>query len=315
MRVLLLGARRGINENNWKDGIADAGERLGWDITHINAGPVPRQPGTAPTCEDIIAQAKGMDLLLWARTHGHNPVGDVEAMLRRIEESGTVTAGLHMDLYWGIERREVEIGVDPWWSQQHIFTADGGPRDWGKVNHHWCPPAMDYRFLGRGRYQKRLRHCAVFVGSVIPNIHGSHRRSLMMWARSWARPRGGFMHYGTGSGGRMWGQNLSDLYASVDVVLGDSAPAPFYWSDRLPITMGRGGLLAYPETDGLTEQGFTSDHMVLFKRGDFRGLGRKLEALSPGRWREMTDAALTLVEERHMWTNRLRMIAEVTGCA
>jgi hypothetical protein len=259
----------------------------------------------------VLQLAKESDLLLWARTHGHAPDGDVGAMLRRVEDLGVPTVGLHLDLYWGVARREPQIGVDPWWSCQSVWTADGGNRDWAGrgVNHRWCPPAMGLRFFGRGRFDRRYRHAAVFVGSCIPDIHGPHRRALLNWARSWARPRGGFFQYGTGRSGTVWGQALSDLYASVDVVLGDSAPAPYYWSDRVPITLGRGGLLAHPDTPGLAEQGFTPDNMVIFKRGDFRRLGTQLVTIAPGRWREMTDAALTLIGERHLWTHRLTKIA------
>lgn len=312
MRVLLLGARRGLRENNWKDAIADAGQRLGWDVEHIDAGPRPGVPDSAPACEDVLRAAKGADLLLWARTHGHQPVGDVAGMLRRIEDTGTVTAGLHLDLYWSIGRRQAQIGVDPWWSCQYVFTADGGPRPWGGVNHHWCPPAMDARFFGRGEFRHRFNHQAVFVGGLVPDIHGYHRRSLLTWARR--RFGGGFAHYGMGKR-TVWGPDLADLYASAGVVLGDSASASHYWSDRVTNTLGRGGLLAHPRTPGMAGQGFTDEVMVLFDRFDFRDLGRHLDELSPARRREMADAALTLIEERHMWTHRLRMIAEVTGCA
>lgn len=311
MRVLLLGARRGLRENNWKDAIADAGERLGWDVEHIDAGPRPGVPDSAPACEDVLRAAKGADMLLWARTHGHQPVGDVAGMLRRIEDTGTLTVGLHLDLYWSIGRRQKQIGIDPWWSAQHIFTADGGEHDWGGVNHHWCPPAMDARFFGRGIFRHRFNHPAVFVGGLVPDIHGYHRRSLLTWARR--KYGAGFMHYGMGRR-KVWGPDLCDLYTSAGVVLGDSAWAPRYWSDRVPQTLGRGGLLAHPRTPGMAEMGFTDDVMVTYDRFDFRGLGAALDRLTPARRREMTDAALTLIEERHMWTHRLRMIAEVTGC-
>jgi hypothetical protein len=312
VKILLLGARRGLRENNWKDAMADAGTRLGWDVTHIDAGPRPGVPGSAPTCEDVVTAAKGSDMLLWARTHGHQPNGDVAAMLRRIEDTGTVTVGLHLDLYWGIPRREVQIGVDPWWSAQHVFTADGGPHPWGKVNHHWCPPAMDQRFFGRGTFRHRFSHPAVFVGGLVPDIHGYHRRSLLTWARK--KYGGGFAQYGMGKR-TVWGPDLCDLYTSAGVALGDSAWAPHYWSDRVPNTLGRGGLLAHPRTPGMAEQGFTDDVMVLYDRFDFRGLAKRLDGLDTKTRRDMTGAALALMEERHMWTHRLRMIAEVTGCA
>lgn len=305
MRALLLGAPRPLHLNRWKDDLAEGGDLLGWDITHVPARDIP--------ADDVVRLAKGMDLLIWARTHGHNPTGDIAAMLRRIEDAGTFTVALHLDLYWGIPRREVEIGVHPWWSCQHVFTADGGARDWlGRgVNHHWLPPAMGHRFFGRGEVLRRYRHRAVFVGGVVLDIHGWHRRALLTWAQR--RYRAGFVHYGQGRRA-IWGEALSALYASTDVVVGDSAWAHYYWSDRVPCTLGRGGLLAHPRTPGLRTMGFDEQTMILYDRFDFDGLGRQLDALSPARRREITDNALTLIAERHMWSHRLRQIEE-TVCA
>lgn len=300
MRILLLGAPRPVHLNRWKDDIAEAGEHLGWDVTHLPARDIP--------ADDVPSLAKGCDILLWARTHGHDPNGDISTMLRRVEDAGTITVALHLDLYFGIPRRETEIGTHPWWSCQYVFTADGGPRDWRGVNHHWCPPAMGHRFFGRGTAQKRYRHEAVFVGGLVKGIHGQHRIGLLRWAQQ--HYRGGFAHYGSGRRA-VWGQDLSDLYASTGVALGDSAPAPYYWSDRVPITLGRGGCLAYPRTPGLAEQGFSDDTMVLYDRFDYRGLGKKLDGISPARRREITDNALTLIGERHMWSHRLEQIVEV----
>lgn len=302
MRLFILGAVRGLNENRWKDDIAEAGERLGWSVEHVDA----RGIDTA----DVVRQAKGADLFLWARTHGHRPDGDVAGMLRRIEDAGIPTVGLHLDLYWGIARREVEIGVDPWWSCQYVFTADGGTRDWvGRgVNHHWCPPAMGHRFYGHGQVRARYPHRVVFVGGLVRDIHGWHRSGLLRWARSqWGA---GFAQYGPGHRA-IWGQALSDLYASARLVLGDSALASHYWSDRIPNTLGRGGLLAYPRTPGLREQGFTDQTMILYDRFKYRQISQQFDQLSPACRREMRDNALTVIGERHMWTHRLQEIVSI----
>lgn len=299
MKLFLLGAPRGLSENRWKNDIAEAAERLGWDVTHWEANRAP--------ADDVVAHAAGADLFLWARTHRHNPDGDVDAMLRRIEDAGTPTVGVHMDLYWGI-RREAAIGQTPWWTCQHVFTADGGPRDWtGRgVNHHWLPPAMGVRFYGRatptGRYQAK-HHRVTWVGSYVPTIHGRHRADLIRWARN--RYLGAFAAYGTGPRRAVWGPQLGDLYASSHVVLGDSAPAPRYWSDRLPMTLGRGGVLAYPRTEGLSEQGFDESNMILYDRFAFTELGERIDALTDAERRDLSDAALTLIGERHLWTHRL----------
>jgi hypothetical protein len=272
-------------------------------VTHLEANGAP--------ADDVVRLCKGADLFIWARTHRHDPAGDAHAMLCRIEDLGVPTVGIHMDLYWGIPNREDRVGNQAWWSCQHVFTADGGnPQRFHErgVNHHWMPPAMGIRFYGRARPARHHQHRVVFVGTNIRYIHGPHRDGLLKWARR--RYRGGFRHYGAGTA-KVFGKELSRLYASAHVVLGDSAPAPRYWSDRLPMTLGRGGMLAYPRTEGLAEQGFTEENLLLYDRFGFDGLGERIDSLTEVRRREMTDAALAVVGERHLWTHRLETIRKV----
>jgi hypothetical protein len=231
-------------------------------------------------------------------------------MLRRIEDAGTVTVALHLDLYWGIVHRQSAIGQHPWWSCQHVFTADGGKRPWRQrgVNHHWLPPPMGHRYFGRVEPVGTYAHRVAFVGGQLRHTHGPHRAQMLSWARR--RYRGGYARYGLGRSG-IWGAELGKLYASTRVLIGDSAPADRYWSDRIPCTLGRGGLLAHPRTAGLAEQGFTDEVMVLFDRFNFNDLGRQIDALTPTRRTELTNNALDLIAERHMWTHRLLDIEAV----
>lgn len=303
MKVVVLGAPRSPQEECWKDDLAEGGRQLGWDVTHLPARDIP--------AGDVVTACRGADLLVWARTHGHDPSGDGEAMLRRIEDAGTITAGVHFDLYWGL-RRQVRVGNEAWWTCHHVFTADGGDRDWASrgVNHHWLPPAFGTRFFGRAEPTGTQRE-AVFVGTSVSSIHGQHRRDLIRWARHRWGPR--FRHIGATTRQKVWGARLNGIYAASRVVLGDSAPADYYWSDRIPRTLGRGGLLCYPHTPGLDEQGYASDVMIRYERFDFTGLGEQIKALTGQRRREMTDAALTLIEERHLMRHRMAEIARVAG--
>lgn len=307
MRAVVLGAPRPLHLNRWKDCLTEGGQALGWDMLHLPARGIP--------AGDVVRACKGADLLIWARTHGHDPAGDVGAMLCAVEDAGTVTVGVHLDLYWGIARREAQIGVHPWWSCQWVFTADGGHpaafRSRG-VNHRWLPPPIGARWLGRGQPTTRLPGEIVFVGTHVPGIHGTHRAALLGWARRRYGRR--FVQYDRGR--PVWGADLASLYAGARVVLGDSAPAARYWSDRVPCTLGRGGLLAHPRTVGMDEQGLTGDELLLYERGDFAELGDRIDALTEARRREMTDAALTLIGERHLWEHRLDYVRrEVFGCA
>jgi hypothetical protein len=150
---------------------------------------------------------------------------------------------------------------------------------------------------------------AVFVGRWVPRIHGQHRRDLIVWAmRRWTT---GFLQV-DGRRVKAWGSELSNVYASAQAAIGDSADAPFYWSDRVTATLARGGLLAHPEVEGMAGQGFVDgETLVTFPRGDFRTLGDKLDALSDADRARITDNAMDLIADRHTWRHRLEQIAQV----
>lgn len=308
MRVVLLGAPVRVELDSWKNDIADGCEALGWQVVHLPARGIPTG--------EVVRVCRGADLLIWARTHGHDPRGDATAMLRRVEDAGTATVGIHLDLYFGVNNRAARVGNQPWWSCQHVFTADGGNQEEFTargVNHLWCPPPIGVRWLGRA--ERSAKHAAnvVFVGGNVASIHGPHRKELLAWAKR--RFGHGFRWVGRGVD-RVVGHELSALYASARVVIGDSAPGDWYWSDRVPRTLGRGGLLAYPNTPGLDGQGLTAETMLRYDRFDFDEVGDQIDALTDARRRELTDAALTVITERHTWPVRLREIEGVVfGCA
>lgn len=308
MRVILLGSPRPLRDNRWKDDIAESGESMGWDFVHVEA------LGSQP--DDVVNLCKSADLFIWARMHNHDPIGDAHGMLRRIEDLGVPTVGIHMDLYWGIANREPRVGAtdQPWWSCQYVFTADGGNHERFKergVNHYWMPPAMGVRFFGRhepARGSRRLS--ASFIGSNVRQIHTNHRSELINWAKR--RYGNGFRHFGLAK--KLYGSDINQMCSTTRVVLGDSAPSPFYWSDRIPNIMGRGGVLAYPRTEGLEQLGFNDDNMLMYDRFKFDELGERIDSMSDAELKSVSDAALGLIEGSHMWTHRLMQIKEMVLC-
>jgi hypothetical protein len=296
MKVVILGAPLAYEEESWKDGLAHGATLLDWDVQHIHARNV--------LTENVVKACRDADMLIWARTHGYEPRGNALHMLRDVQDSGCRTVGVHLDLYWGLPGRERRIYALPWFKCEYIFTADGGNQEKWKqagINHYWLPPAISERFFGG---YKRMdwsptKKLIRFVGSNIRSIHG------MLWAR---RKYGySFHHVGVGRH-KVTGTKLSEIYWKSWAIIGDSAPSPYYWSDRVPRTMGRGAVLAYPETEGLKEWGFTEENMILFPRYGFDILGEKLDSLSSSERKNKVEAALSVIQERHLWTHRLRQI-------
>lgn len=222
----------------------------------------------------------GADMILWTRTGWdwpavgwtHDEARDaMRAMLLNAAEEGIVTVGFHLDRWWGLNR-EGQVLDEPFFQCDYVFTADGGhDAEWAAVgvNHCWLPPAVSRPECYPGRARREFSLPVTFVGSWQGGYHAewTHRPALISW-----------LQQTYGSGLALWprpgrpalrGQALRDLYASTQVVVGDSclvgAPAR-YWSDRIPETTGRGGFLIHPWVEGLDEQ---HPHLVTWPIGDW----------------------------------------------
>lgn len=311
MDIVLL-ARADRPTLSWKIDVRDALLRLGHTVHHVDD----RSP-----VGQVWEAARGADLLLWVRTHRRDPEGDMAALLGRLHGRGVVTASWHMDLYWGLAKRERTIGQHPFWLTQYVFTADGHPRPWQQrgVNHRWAPACVGSRWLGYGTPRPELACDVAFFGVRKHHPEWPYRRQLVDWLARTYGPR--FRWYAAQSpNGDVRGNRLRDAVASAKVVVGDSCCPGFtvtrYWSDRLPVVTGLGGLLIHPEIKGMAEQGFVDgDTVATYRYGDFRGLraaiGRWLD--DPAGRRKVTDRAIAMVSERHTFDVRITEILNQIG--
>jgi len=229
-------------------------------------------------------------MLLWTRT-GSLDKHDRElqtSSLRAIRDSVPV-AGFHLDLFWGLQLksdRERWVRELPYFQETDVmFTADGGNNDlWAAANveHVWLPPGVAGKNCDAvGNVNAAFRAQIGFVGSW-RDYHREwpHRKQLVSWVNNnYARQ---FKYWE----GHVRGQDLADLYATVPVLIGDSCMlGSHYWSDRIPETLGRGGFLLHPDTEGLRDH-FPEGTLVTWPLGDFKEL------------RYLIDYYLKHIEER-----------------
>lgn len=205
------------------------------------------------------------DMVLWTRTGwdwgaDHDQVlRDQRWLLRLCREARIPTVGYHLDIWWGL-KREPQVFSEPFFEVSRLFTADGGHNECWKtagINHTWYPPGISEAEAQVGTVRGEFRSRLAFVGSHDGGYHPehAHRHELVRWLRTNFRRDCAF--YPQPGQPAVRGKDLQDLYASVDVVVGDScfagAGLPNYWSDRVPETLGRGGYLIHPDVPGLTE--------------------------------------------------------------
>lgn len=191
------------------------------------------------------------DLLLWVRTPNWLNVRDQEMkdLLDALRKRKIPSVSLHLDKFWGIPDREAQIGVHPFWLTDHVFTADGSrDADFAArgVNHHWMKPAVSEVYCHPGQPWDMYRCDVGFVGAKDYHAEYPFRGQLVEFLEKTYGDR--FKHI-TG----LRGHGLNDFYASCKVVVGDCifAGTPHYWSDRVPETCGRYGLMLHPYIEGL----------------------------------------------------------------
>lgn len=268
----------------------------------------------------IHAKAEGVDFVMWTHTHGFAPEAmhaDCQRYVNMMREIGIPTVGYHLDRWWGLEREEQVY--EPFFTQDVVCTADGGRQDdWAGigVNHVWMPPAVVHTEVGRGQRRAAFEKEIAFLGSWMNYGH------LGVWPWRYEMVVATNKRYG--SKFRAWPRNgqpirgmaINDLYASTNVMIGDSclaANATHYWSDRVPETLGRGGLLVHPRVEGIEEE-FPIEQPIYYDAGDKPSFMYALEqalALEPDHREFMIDQAIELVRARHTYLVRMRRVLEL----
>lgn len=206
-----------------------------------------------------LAEEHGAHMLLWTRTWPAE-MAEVVPALEHFRDKGIPTVSYHLDRWFGLDR-EHQVRDQPFFHTALVVSPDDSPRwvDEG-VNHLWMPPGVyDAECEPVPPDRQTYPHDVVFVGSY-PYPHpewSDYRRALIETMQRrfgrrfqvWPIPRR-----------PLRGRDLQTLYASAKVVIGDSCLAGesyLYWSDRIPETLGRGGLLIHPfVSGGVAEGGF-----------------------------------------------------------
>lgn len=246
------------------------------------------------------------DFVLWTHTHGYGPPkthGRQAKFCEALRRRDTPVIGYHLDRWWGLQR-EYQVAEEPFFNDTTlVVTADGGHDDeWANlgIDHVWFPPAVSARECEpRGTPRDEYRSELAFVGSWQGGYHAEwpHRQELVDWLGDTYRDRCAFWPRRGEHAVR--GADLRDLYASVDVLVGDSClagSAHSYCSDRIPETLGRGGFLVHPRVAGITDrQFFEGRHLACWTLGDWDEL------------RAVIDHHLANADERQVIASRGRV--------
>jgi hypothetical protein len=265
-------------------------ENLGHEVIELQEDVV----SSTLLSELITGPENQWDLFLFTRTWGNLVTMEHLAQLR---ERKIPTASYHLDLYVGL-KREDGLDNDPFWRTDYVFTPDGDPASQEVfkrkgINHIYMKPGVfepECHIAGAASFgilEKDDRLLDVlFVGGgeatgVEPQYghkEWPYRGELIKFLRDTYGER--FIKKG-------WPQEtvrneaLNVLYSNTKVVVGDSLclgfDHPYYWSDRVYETIGRGGFIIHPYIKGMEEEFTDGKTIVFYEFGNWNQLKQKID--------------------------------------
>lgn len=229
----------------------------------------------------ILYEAYRSDMFVWVHTHGWQTPGPIpmKRVLQRLKAKGIPTVTYHLDLWLGLQR-EKDLKRDPVYSDiEYFFTVDKLMADWfndnTRVKGRYLPAGVFHEECFCNTFPEGVpaivpseeepkMNDIIFVGSRGYHPEWPYRPQLIDWLKSTYGDR--FRHIGGDGEGVVRGRELTELYNNTKVVVGDSLckdfKYPYYWSDRLYETIGRGGFIIFPQITGLQDEFITYDFKV-----------------------------------------------------
>ena len=243
------------------------------------------QEGRGTTIGKVLREAATSDLFVWVHTHGwHTPGQERIDILRELRESNVPTMTYHLDLWFGLKRQH-DLENDPFYKNiGHFFATDKLMADWFNEN-----TAVRGHFLPAGvfapecyihpDYDGTFDYDVIFVGSKNYHPEYPYRPKLVNALRELYGDR--FLHVGgDGDTGVVRGDELNRIYARSKIAIGDTLNInfnyPYYSSDRLFESTGRGGFTIYPNIVGLDAFFEDKKEIIFYDHGNLTDLKEKI---------------------------------------
>lgn len=238
--------------------IARSFEQLGFDVIRV-------EQSTQQTVIHRHIITRKPDILLFTKWEY---LGIIHDAMSRGKSWGMKSVCWLFDLYWGYER-EFRIKKSSYFKADYVMTTDGGN------DSKWKEAGINHRTVRQGIYDKECvlypvkdPEGIVFVGSENPCY--PERTEVMIKLRD---DYPSFKWLGRIDTNAIRGTDLNRLYARTKIVVGDSVYSPYYWSNRVVETLGRGGFLIHRDVPGLKEE---YPHLVTYD-GTYNDLKSKID--------------------------------------
>ena len=254
---------------------ANSLESLGHEVLRLQE--------TTITTEQVLTESLKSDGLIWIHSHGFVNIGmPMRDVLNKLKQANIPTIAYHLDLYMGIERwRDYE--TSPYMHVEYFFTVDKLMADYFNER-----TPVKGRYMPAGVFDKEcvmlepepVQYDVIFVGSKGYHHEWQYRPQLINWLRDTYGSR--FLHVGgDGDTGTVRGMALNQIYANAKVAIGDTLCLnynyPYYFSDRLYETTGRGGFIIHPYILGLEKEFTDGVHLRFYPFANFDFLKKTID--------------------------------------
>lgn len=274
--------------------------------------------GTLEDWHTLIRNLPRYDFIIWTHNAGLEavqrvPIDIKHELVDRANARNIPIVGYHPDAFWGV-LREPNLKMFSFQATDIFCTPDGGNQDrFAEIglNHHWFPSGVDRSECTLGRKIDGVPPLA-FVGGR-KNYHPAwpHRKLLVRHLI-----RIGCQLYPQEGQPKVAGKHLDNLYASAEVVIGDSANPTgngYTWSNRIPKTLGRGGVLVHPYVAGLDLHYEIGHEIECYEPYNWDQLDKLIAELraDPARRARQSEAGRKRVLADHTYDSRMRTLIEL----
>jgi hypothetical protein len=237
-RILYFGKFKSLHST--ENYVTYALQRLGQDVIKVEHDKISDFAGV----KNLIL-SEYPDVVLFSKA----PVANTRQILDLCVNHEILTICWQWDLYFDCQQREREQW--PQFSSHLVFTSDGGHDEEFEtrgINHQVLRQGIHYpeAIIQPSDY----KYDVGFVGHREEKFQKGRGELVTFLERRYKKK---FAYVND-----VRGLRLNRWLSQVKVVVGDSYPSPRYYSNRVYETLGRGGFLLHPETEGLERE---------FKRG------------------------------------------------
>lgn len=272
--------------------------------------------------ELILESATNCDLFIWVHTHGWVTPGniDMSVVLDILRKMNIQTITYHLDLWFGLERQK-DLETDPFYKDiDYFFATDKLMTDWfnqnTSVKGYYIPAGVYNEECYIDKSGDEAANDVIFVGSKNYHPEWDYRSKLIDNLRDMFGQQ--FTHIGgDGDTGTVRGERLNRIYGNSKVAVGDTLclgfDYPYYFSDRLFESTGRGGFTIFPYIKGIENYFEIDKEIVTYNYGDFEELKNKIQYyLENGEEREaIRQAGHDRTKKDHTYVQRWSEILKV----